>query len=63
MREYAEKVNEEVDENWASFDTFRDEVKEFYGEQCFQAFCEYMDDVIKLRGVISEEERKIINKS
>jgi hypothetical protein len=29
MRVYAEKVNEEVEENWASLDTWRDEVKEF----------------------------------
>ena len=57
MKDFADRLNEEVDENWASFDTFREEVKEFYGIQCFQAFCDIMSDVIKLRGIISDEDR------
>ena len=58
MNEFSNKVNDEVEENWASYDSFRDEIKEFYGESGFRNFSNCMNEIIELKGKITDEDRK-----
>ena len=63
INDFATKLNDEVDENWASYDSFRDEIKEFYGDSNFRAFKNCMSDVLKLKGKISDDDRKSFKNS
>ena len=63
IKDFANKLNEEVEDNWASYDQFRDEIKEFYGESNFREFKKCMSGIIALKNKISEEDRKSLKNS
>ena len=63
INDFANKLNEEVDDNWASYDTFRDEIKEFYGESNFREFKRTMGSTLAMKSKISDEDRKSFKNS
>ena len=58
--DFASKLNEEIEDNWASYDQFRDEVKEFYGESNFREFKRCMNPILAMKSKMTDEDRKTI---